>query len=433
MLELQRFLPFSLAGDIHLKRAAESHETYLFKISKIDQKKRSLIVSRKEYIEAEREKVWAKISEQYKEGDVVKGKVARFVEFGAFIDIGGFEGLLHKNDFTWKKAYKRKDIIEEGKEYDFKILAINLEGKKVSLGLKQLSPDPWNDAVCKYVPGVKVVGTVVTVTNFGIFIEIEDGIEGFVGLNDFSWTKKAAHPQELFHRGDAINAVVVALNKDERRISLGIKQLLPNPWDSIEKRFPIGSVHTRPVKNTASFGIFVSLDDDIDGLIHISDISWDENIKDISAQYKAGDMLTFKILEIKKSEMRISCGIKQLEKSPWDKVKEQFPVRSKISGTVTQVLPFGLVVSLGEGAEGFVHISEASRKKIEKLDDIFKVGETVNTVVLGVDTAKRKLSLSIKSFDIIVEKEELTKFMKGSSTSSASIGDIIKLNKGSQE
>jgi small subunit ribosomal protein S1 len=271
---------------------------------------------------------------------------------------------------------------------------------------------------------------VVTLVNHGVFLEIEEGVEGFLGAAEVSWTKKVMPARDSFEKGQELTVQILGINEQDRKLALGLKQLLPNPWHTLNERFPVGSVHRRPVKNVVSFGLFVELEEDIDGLIHLSDLSWDDNVKDPASFYKPGDEVEFKILEIKKDEMRISCGVKQLSRSPWEAIREKYPPRARLSGTVSGVVPFGLFVKLGDEVEGLVHITEVSRKKIESLDEVYKPGDAVNVVVLGVDTDRKRLSLSIKQYDMLVEKEELSKVLNNTSSSKVTIGDFMKMKQG---
>lgn len=427
---IQAFLPFSLAGDIRGKKESADKRSYWFVVKDVDEKKRSVLLSRKDYIEDEKEKLWSNLIASRKAGERITGKVVKFVDFGAFVDIGGIEGLLHKNDLSWKKVFKKKKLLKLDEEREFVILNINPEEKKISLGLKQLEEDPWARIEEKYHIGDTVSGRIVTLTHFGAFIEVEDGVEGFVGTADMSWTKKSVNPKDLFARGDTVSVQILGVSREERKLSLGIRQLLPNPWDTIAERFPAGTLTRGKVKKIVSFGMFVELESDIDGLIHVSDISWDDKVKDPLASYKAGDEVEFKILEIRGEEMRISCGIKQLTKSPWEAVKEKYPRRSRVSGVISAIVPFGVFVKLEDDVEGMVHISELSRKKIDKVEDHFKVGDRVQAVVLDIDVDKKRLSLSIKHFDIVNEKEELNRVLNNTSPGRVTIGDMIKIKRG---
>lgn len=425
---IEAFLPFSQCADVRMRKTQNGQPSAWFKIRNVDKKKKSVILSRRDFIDEEEKKIWDRLESEYSAGDKITGKITKFVDFGAFVDVGGVEGLLHRNDISWKKVFKKKKIIKVGEERDFVLLGLNREEGKISLGLKQLTEDPWLSVHEKYSVGDTASGRVVTLTNFGMFIEIEDGIEGFVGGADLSWTKRNENPKDLYNKGDEVEVMILGIDDEDRKLSLGLKQLTPNPWDSIEERFHVGTVLTRPVKKIVNFGMFVELEDDIDGLIHISDISWDDNIKDPSTHFKEGDEVEFKVLDINSKEMKIACGMKQLTRSPWEAIAEKYPPRTVISGEITSIVSFGLFVKLqNDDVEGLVHISEVSTKKIDDLEDYFSIGDQVNAVVLGVDVEKKRLSLSIKHYDIMTEKEELQKILDKTSPSKVTLGDMVNI------
>jgi small subunit ribosomal protein S1 len=348
------------------------------------------------------------------------------IQSGAIIDVDGLLTKINKEDMSWKKVFKKKKILKAGEEREFIILSINENDRTVSLGLKQLTEDPWNSVEERYSVEDIVSGEVVTLTNFGVFVEIEEGIEGLINVSNISWTKKNLNPKDMFKKAQLIQVKILEIDKEARKISLGLKQLLPNPWDTIDERFPIGSVHRKRIKKIVNYGIFVELEDDIDGMIHVSDISWDENLKNPTSQYEVDDEIEFQILDIKKNEMKISCGIKQLTPSPWEMIREKYPPRSKVSGIISGIAPFGVFVKLDDGIEGLVHISEVSQKKIDNLEDVFTTKNPVSAIVLGVDVEKKRLSLSIKQYEIISEKEELDRVLNATSPGKVTIGDIIR-------
>ena len=424
------FLPASLAAD--LKSVSSSDEEYFFVVKDVDKKKKSVLVSRKDYIEELNKKKWEDFLSKYKEGDIVKGEVVKFVEFGAFVRIDGIDALLHRNDMSWKKVFKQRKILKLGEVRDFVILSINRDELKVALGLKQLKEDPWLAIAQKFNPGDIVKGKVVTITPVGAFVQIDEDIEGFVANSELSWTKSNANVKDYFSKGDESDFVILSIEPQDKKIALGFKQLSQNPWETIDERFPIDSIWKRPIKKIVKFGLFVELEEGIDGLIHVSDISWDE-VKDLNKSFKVGQEVEFKILEIHKDEMKISCGMKQLTKSPWELIKEKYPPRTKVHGTVSGITQFGLFVKLADDVEGLVHISETSRNRIEKLEEHFKIGAPVDAVVLDVDVEKKRLSLSIKHYEIMSEKEEVNKILKKTSPNTVTIGDIINIELGDKK
>ena len=419
------FLPFSLTAD--LKSKNESAEEYLFKIKSVDKKKRSMIVSRKDYLDEELKAKWDSFTDRYKAGDIIRGSGVKYVEFGVFVRVEGLDALLHRNDMSWNKVFKQRKILKLGKEQDFVILDINKNERKISLGLKQLMQDPWINIHEKYKIGDKIIGRVITLTNRGAFVEIEEGVEGFVHNTDLTWTKSGIDPTGVLRKGEICEFQILDINLEDRKLSLGYKQLKPNPWDTIDQRFPVGSIHRKKIKKIVKFGMFVELENDIDGLVHISDISWDDSIRNLAERYRAGDDVEFKILDIQKEEMKIACGIKHLSRSPWETIKEKYPPRTKVEGVVSGITPFGLFIKLADDIEGLVHISEVSRKRIENLEDHYKIGDPVTVMILDVDVARKRLSLSIKSYDMVAEKEELVNIMKETRPGTATLGDFVNI------
>lgn len=422
---MNAFLPFSHAADLKVRKRGEQGP-YEFKIKSIDNRKKSVVLSRKEFIEEERQRLWDEFTSQYAVGDVVRGAVVKLIESGALVNINGIIAKVNKDDMSWRKVFKKKKILKIREERDFKILDLDHEEKNIVLGIKQLTEDPWERIEEKYQVDQIVSGEIVTVATFGVFIELEEGIEGLISASNISWTKKSVNPKELYRKGQRVEAVILEIEKEGRKLSLGVKQLTPNPWDTIDERFPVGTVLKKKIKKIINYGMFVELEDDIDGMIHVSDITWDKSVKNPIAQFQVGDEIEFKILDIKKDEMKISCGMKQLLKSPWEEIKEKYPPRSKVSGVVSGIAPFGLFVKLEDGVEGLVHISEVSQGKISNLEDAFETGTPVDAIVLGVDVEKKRLSLSIKHFEIISEKEELNRVLNTASPGKVTIGDIIK-------
>ncbi|MBP7735191.1 MAG: S1 RNA-binding domain-containing protein [Spirochaetes bacterium] len=420
------FLPFSLTAD--LKNKNESDTEYEFKIKSIDKKKKSIVLSRKEFLDEELEARWESFTSKYKAGDVVKGEGVKYVEFGIFVRVEGLDALLHRNDMSWKKVFKQRKVLKLGKEQEFVILDINRADRRISLGLKQLAEDPWITINERYKQGDRVSGRVVTLTNHGSFVEITDGIEGFVNNADLTWNKNSFNAKDMLVKGETYDFMVLDINQADRKLTLGYKQLRTNPWDTIDERFPVGSVHRKKIKKIVKFGMFVELEDGIDGLVHTSDISWDDSVKSVPGTYAVGDEVEIKILDINKSDMKIACGIKHLTRSPWEEIRQKYPPRTRVEGTVSGITLFGLFVKLEGEIEGLVHISEVSRKRIEKLEEHFKIGDAVSAVVLDVDVEKKRLSLSIKSFESASEKEELEKIMKGTRPSTVTLGDFVNIN-----
>ncbi|MDY6932650.1 MAG: S1 RNA-binding domain-containing protein [Spirochaetota bacterium] len=421
------FLPFSHTANIRVGKTNVDNAPIWFKIKGIDEERKTVIISRKEYLEEERERQWNNFVSKYSLGDRVMGRVARFVESGAIIDIEGLKAYVNKNDMSWRKVFKQKKILTIGEEREFVLLNYNREEGKISLGIKQLIEDPWLRIDEKYHVDDVVSGRVVTLTDSGVYIEIEEGIEGFLNSYNISWTKRNVNSRDVFHKGELIDVKVLDINKEEGRISLGYKQLHPNPWDTIEESFGIDSVHRRKIKKIVSFGMFVELMEGIDGLIHISDVSWDGNSQNSLGSYKIGNEVEFKILDIKSEDMKISCGIKQLTKSPWEVIKEKYPAGSVVAGIISGIVPFGLFIKINDDVEGLVHISEVSHRRVDNLAEQYKISQQVSAIILGIDVEKKRLSLSIKEYNQIMEEDEVNKILSDTSPKRVTIGDIIKM------
>ena len=425
------FLPYSLTADV--KGISESDDDYEFVIKSVDARKKSAIISRKDFLDERNKRNWEEFVIKHKAGDTVQGEVVKFVEFGAFVRVDGIDALLHRNDMSWKKVFKQRKLLKQNEIRDFVILSINKEDGRISLGMKQLKDDPWSDIESRYAPGSVIKGKVVTITAVGAFVQVEDDVEGFVSNSELSWTKNNADIKDYLEKGAEVEFKVLSINKEDKKLALSYRQMQPNPWDTIDQKYPAGSVHKRPVRKVVKFGLFVELEDGIDGLIHISDLSWDEPSKELNTLYKTGQEIEFKILEINKKEMKISCGAKQLTRSPWEAVKEKYPPRTKVHGTISGITPFGLFLKLDDEVEGLIHISEVSRHRIEKLEEYFKIGDSIDAVVLDVDVSKKRLSLSIKHFEIMSEKEEVSKILRQTSPNRVTLGDMINIELGDKK
>ncbi|MCL2025357.1 MAG: S1 RNA-binding domain-containing protein [Leptospirales bacterium] len=424
------FLPFSLSAD--LKNETQSEVEYRFKVKNVDRKKRSVVVSRKDYLDEENRKKWSNFILNHKVGDTVEGEVIKFVEFGAFVRADGIDALIHRNDMSWKNVFKQRKILKLGEKRPFLILSVNEADKKVSLGIKQFADDPWSKIEERVTIGSVLEGVVVTVVNTGAFIEINDEIDGFLPNTEFSWSHSGQFVKNALKKGDTFNVKVIDIDKNERKLLLSRKQAGPNPWDTIAEKFPVGSVHKSKIKKVVKFGLFVELEEGIEGLVHISDISWENSQPSVLNKYSVDEEVEFKILEIKKSEMKISCGIKQLGKSAWEISSEKYKPKMRVKGTVSGVMKFGVFVKIDENLEGLVHISEIPKHKIDSLNEAYKVGDQVEAVLLNIDQKKRRISLSIKQFEYASERDELNKVLRetGSSSNTVTIGDMvnIKLN-----
>ena len=395
-------------------------QTFQFKILKFNKRRGNIVISRRALLEEERERQKQKTLSRLKEGQVVEGVVKNITNYGAFIDLGGLDGLLHITDICWGRLNHPSERLQVGERVRVKVLKLDEEKGKVALGLKQLTEDPWERVVAKYPQGARVRGRVVNLTDYGAFVELEERVEGLVHVSEMSWTKKVRHPSKVVSIGDEVEVEVLEVDVANRRISLGMKQVEPNPWELLAEKYPKGTKVVGKVKNITDFGIFIGVEEGIDGLVHISDISWSKKIKHPSEMFKKGQTVEAVVLNVDQENERFSLGIKQLEKDPWSDVEERYPVGSIVTGRVTSTTDFGIFVELEEGVEGLVHISELTRDKGKKPSDIVKVGEKVMVKVLSVDKKEKKISLSMKA------AEESLEHLKEPPGGTTRLGDILK-------
>ena len=397
-------------------------------VIKFNRKKNNVVVSHREILERQRDENKKKLLETLSKDDVITGKVKNIMAYGAFVDIGGIDGLLHITDMSWGKLKDPKDKVSTGQEIRVKVLEFDAETEKISLGMKQLIPDPWEGLEYRYPIGKKISGKVTSITNYGAFVELEEGVEGLVHISEMFWTKRVRHPSSILEEGQEVDVVVLGVDQENRRISLGLKQTSPNPWELIEEYYPQGTVVDATVKNVTDFGLFVSVDEniDVDGLIHVSDISWDPKIKNPRDQYKKGDVIPAKVLTIDPDNEKFSLGVKQLSPDPWTQVANEHPVGSLIKGKITSLTDFGAFVEIRQGVEGMIHISEVSSDKIDSLSDILEVGQEVEAMVLRISPENKKIGLSIKAIDDAQEKKTMATQDKGSEKVGTNLGDLLK-------
>ena len=403
-------------------------KTFEFKVLKYNRKRSNIVLSRRVMLEKEREGKRAETLATIHEGKVMTGVVKNITEYGAFIDLGGIDGLLHITDMSWGRIGHPSEIFSVGNEVNVKVLNLDLERDRVSLGLKQLVPDPWSTAEEKYPIGSHVKGKVVSFTDYGAFVELEKGIEGLIHVSEMSWTKKIRHPSKVVSVGETVEAVVLNISTENRRISLGMKQVVPNPWDVVSEKYPVGTTIEGNIKNITDFGVFIGIDEGIDGLVHISDISWTKRIKHPSELYKKGDVVQAIVLNIDKENERFSLGIKQLQKDPWETIPERYEVGDKITGTITNVTDFGLFVELEEGIEGLVHVSEVDREKIKTPVGKFQVGDIVSAKVININPKERRIGLSIKQLETDEEHDLVVDYLSAYKGSQSSLGELLKEN-----
>jgi len=378
-------------------------ERLQFKVIKFNKRRGNIVLSRRALLEKEREKLRATTLESLQEGQIVDGVIKNLTDYGAFIDLGGLDGLLHVTDMSWGRVNHPNELFRVGDEIKVKVLKFDSESERVSLGLKQIQPDPWIDAAMRYPIGVRISGEVVSLTDYGAFIELEPGIEGLVHVSEMSWTKRVKHPSKVVNISDTVEAVVLDVDEGNRKISLGMKQIEPNPWSLIEEKYPVGTHVSGTVRNITNFGVFVGLEEGIDGLVHVSDISWTEQIKQPSDKFAKGDEIQAVVLKIDRENEKFSLGIKQLEANPWDDIRKKYTIGSEIQGEVSNLTDFGAFVRLEEGIEGLIYNSEIAAERVENASDVLSEGQAVTALVTKVDAVDQKISLSIRA---VADKEE---------------------------
>ena len=396
---LKSFLPGSQI-DLRPVRNLEKliGEKFQMKIIKMNKKRGNIVLSRRILLEEERKQARAGTLTKMKEGNQVEGIVKNITDYGVFIDLGGIDGLLHITDMSWGRVNHPSEMFAIGDKVTVMVLKYDKEKERVSLGLKQITPDPWVDVDNKYPVKTRISGKVVSITDYGAFVELEKGIEGLVHVSEMSWSRHVKHPSKMVSIGDTVEAVVLTLDKEKKRISLGMKQIEPNPWDSIEQKYPIGTEVEGMVRNLTDFGAFIELEDGVDGLIHISDLSWNKKIKHPSEVLKKKDIVTAAVLNIDKEACRISLGIKQLEADPWENIPDQYPIGKEVTGTIIKVTGFGAFAEFDDGLEGLIHVSQLSSEKVTHPEKVVSVGDEITAKVIKVDTSSKKIGLSIKAF-----------------------------------
>jgi len=371
--------------------------TYDFKIVKINDDRKNVVLSRREIIEQERAEKRAAFLERAAVGSRVLGVVKNITDFGAFVDLDGIDGLLHVTDMSWARLTHPGEMLKVGQELEVQILEINKDRERISLGLKQMQDNPWDRIEERFPVGAQVKGKITNLMPYGAFVELEEGVEGLIHVSELSWTKRIARPSDVLTMGQEVEAVVLGINKDELKISLGVRQLEPNPWDEIEVRYVIGKQVRGKVRNMTAYGAFVELEEGIDGMVHVSDLSWTRKINHPSEALKKGDEVEAVVIDIDKANQRISLGVKQLEDDPWKEIETKFRIGDLVSGQVSKLTNFGAFVQLKDEIDGLVHISQISEQRVEKVKDVLKVGQQVEARVIKVDKAERRIGLSIKA------------------------------------
>jgi len=397
-----------------------------FKIIKFNKRRGNIVLSRRALLETERRKMRETTLGTLASGQILDGVIKNLTDYGAFIDLGGIDGLLHVTDMSWGRINHPSELFGVGDEIKVKVLKFDPENERVSLGLKQIQPDPWVDAALRYPIGKRLSGKIVSLTDYGAFIELEAGIEGLVHVSEMSWTKRVKHPSKLVSVADEVEAVVLDVDERNRKISLGMKQIEDNPWTVIEEKYPVGAHVQGTIRNITNFGVFIGLEEGIDGLVHVSDISWTEQIKHPSEKFEKGEEVEAVVLKIDKENEKFSLGIKQLEPNPWDGIRIKYPVGTQITGPVTSVTDFGVFVKLDEGIEGLVYSSELAAERVENPAEHFEVGKEVKALVVKVDPAEQKVSLSIRAVGDKAERAALKELAQQESQSqTTTLGDLL--------
>ncbi|MBY0276544.1 30S ribosomal protein S1 [Candidatus Binatia bacterium] len=382
-----------------------------FAILKFNRSRGNVVVSRRAVLERERSALKEETLRVLEEGIILEGAVKNITDYGAFVDLGGLDGLLHITDMSWGRISHPSEVINVGDQVKVVVLKYDPERERVSLGMKQIMPDPWTTAAERYPVGLRIRGKVVSITDYGAFVELEKGVEGLIHVSEMSWTKRVTHPSKVLEMGADVEVQVLDVDPGNRRISLGLKQVAPNPWELVRVNHPTGSRIHGKVKSITDFGIFVGVDDGIDGLVHISDLHWTKKIKHPSEVYKKGDEIEAIVLGVDVENERISLGVKQLETDPWASLAERFPIGTKVKGPITSITDFGVFVEIEDGIEGLVHVSQISNERIDKPSQLFNVGDELEAEVTNIDAREKKIGLSVKALRRTEEREEMNAYL----------------------
>jgi len=402
------------------------NQDFEFRVLKINRRRSNVIVSRRVLLEEERDSKRNDLLLTLEEGQVVKGRAKNITEYGVFVDLGGLDGLLHITDMSWKRIRHPKEMITMGQELELKVLSFDKATQKVSLGLKQLVPDPWQDITTRFPENAKCAGKVTNLVDYGAFVELESGVEGLVHISEMSWTRKLRHPSQMVRVGDEVEVIILGVDAEKKRISLGMKQVKPNPWELVAERYPEGTVLEGVIKNITEFGMFIGIEDGIDGLIHVSDISWTKKVRHPNELYKVGDTVQAKVLTVDQENEKFTLGVKQLVEDPWAHVPNAYPVGTPVKGIITNIADFGMFVEVEEGIEGLVHVSELSSKKVKTPAELYKEGQEIQAKVIHVSAEERRLGLSIKQASDEAERKKPKEFRAGSAEAGQNLGDLIK-------
>ncbi len=427
MSGIQAFLPSS---QVDIRPSSDS-DSYIglkasFKVIKVNQRRDNIVLSRRSVLEEERAAVRDVTLEKLEEGQIVQGTIKNVTDYGAFVDLGGVDGLLHVSDLSWGRVGKPTDVLKPGQEITAKVLKFDRAKGKISLGIKQTLTDPWIDVPAKFPIGERVSGKVVSLMEYGAFVELESGIEGLIHVSEMSWTKRVRRAADVLNIGDEVETIILGIDMGNRKISLGLKQVSENPWTTIADKYPAGTRIEGQIKNMTDFGMFIGIEDGIDGLVHVSDMSWTKRIKHPGDVYEKGSLVQAVVLKVDVENERLSLGIKQLEPDPWSLAPGKYRAGALVTGKVTSLTDFGVFVELEEGIEGLIHVSELSREKVASAKEFAAVGDSLEAVVLSCDPKERRISLSIKSMHVAVEKAEFEQYMGSQGESTSTFGDLLK-------
>jgi len=424
---LQAFLPGSQV-DLRPIRDMDSlvGTEHDFKIVKYNKRRGNIVLSRRAILEADRLALRENTLKILKEGSILEGTVKNITDYGLFVDLGGIDGLVHITDMSWGRVGHPSEMYQVGDTISVKVLNFDAERERVSLGVKQLTPDPWSNAADNYPNGTRIQGKVVSLTDYGAFVEIEEGVEGLIHVSEMSWTRKVRHPSQLLSVGDMVDVMVLNMDAHKKRISLGMKQVEPNPWDVIAEKYPVGTTIEGKIKNITDFGIFIGIDEGIDGLVHISDISWTRRIKHPSEVYKKGEEVQAVVLNIDKENERFSLGIKQLVPDPWNEIPVKYKPGTRVTGTVTNVTDFGIFVELEEGIEGLIHVSELPKDKKGQTLSRFQVDDVIQAKVVNISAQDKKIGLSIRKLEETSEKSSYSNYLNNNAGATSNLGELLK-------
>ncbi len=425
---VQLFLPSSQLG---MKATLEELKAKPldFKVIKLNEKGRTGVLSRKKLIEEISKEKWDELIKIVKVGDKVNGTVTKVASFGVFCNVHGIEGLLRQNDISYKKYAPFKQYFQIGQSIELLVLEIDPTNNRLSLGIKQLYEDPWVWAGRELEKDMVVRGIVTSLTNFGAFVELKEGLEGLIHCSELTWAKKPPHPKEVLKKGQEVDSMILDIDLSKKRLSLGLKQLLPNPWDNLTSEVRVGNTLEGKITGITKYGAFVEVENGIEGLIHVGDITWDEKVKDPTTVLKKGQVVKYQILDINLDTNRISCGLKQLQENPYEALKKKYPTGVIVEGKVKSIVTFGVFLEIEPGYEGLIHVSQIPESKTLKLEELYKVGDIIKAVILKIDPDSKKISLSVKDFDKAMEKEEISKYIKTDTPSSESFGSFINSSK----